>query len=102
MGANPTFDGKIDRTSFKNYLLKSLDKDASDWKDTLVAAVDKCFQVADTKETEWQQAFALPPGFDGDKVCHPISGETLGCVMNEMFLTCPDNIYKKCKFKCIL
>lgn len=98
MAVNPTLDGNLDRPAFKNYLLNALGKDSSDWKDTLATVVDKCFQVADTKASEWQQAFALPPGFDGDKVCHPISGETLGCVMNEMFLSCPDSIYKKCKF----
>lgn len=97
MGVNPTTDGNLDRAGFKTYLQKSLkEPDSSMWLDVLNAAIDKCFQVADTQATSWNEAFALPPGFEGDKVCHPISGETLGCVFNEIYLNCPVAIYKQC------
>lgn len=98
MGVNKAANGKIDRIAMTNYLLNELGKDKEVWEGALNTAVDKCFQIADMKAREWQEVFALPPGFDGDKVCHPISGEVLGCIINEIFLECPDNIYKKCKY----
>lgn len=52
------------------------------------------FYLADSKVAEYQAAFELKPAFEGEKICHPISGQTLGCISNEMFINCPTSVWK--------
>ncbi|XP_063701636.1 uncharacterized protein LOC134831756 [Culicoides brevitarsis] len=93
MGVNPSGDGNLDRNGLRMKLIDHLNGDAV-WKDTLNAAIDKCFAMADSKADEFKAAMELKPAFEGEKICHPISGTTLGCISNEIFINCPAGIWQ--------
>lgn len=54
---------------------------------------------ADTKALEFEEAFAMKPAFDGERICHPISGFVLNCMVNELFINCPANIWKSSEYR---
>uniref|UniRef100_A0A336MYG6 CSON009644 protein n=1 Tax=Culicoides sonorensis TaxID=179676 RepID=A0A336MYG6_CULSO len=93
MGVNPTGDGNIDRDGLRKKLVEYLKGDTT-FADTFNTAIDKCFAIVDTKADEYKAAFELKPAFEGEKICHPISGKTLGCISNEIFLNCPAGVWK--------
>lgn len=112
MGVNPKGDGNLNRSELKVKLQEQLKGDET-WITTLNNAFDNCFAIgniillynlekklsflfylADSKVAEYQAAFALKPAFEGEKICHPISGKTLGCISNEMFINCPTSVWK--------
>lgn len=97
LGVNPNGDGNLDRPALEKLLTGALTDDT--FKGTVAAAIKTCFEMVDSKKDEFNEAFALKPSFEGEKICHPISGQVLNCVHNEMFLNCPANVWLESKYQ---
>lgn len=90
MGLNPTGDGNLDREGLKKAIQENM---GGDWKDIVGKAVDECFAYTDTKQEEFKIAFALQPAFEGEKICHPVSGTVLPCIKARTFAACPAGMW---------
>jgi hypothetical protein len=86
-------NGMIEKDGFKKYVMKNVMGD-SKWETLFSNMVDKCADMAAALSKEFADAAALPPSFDGEMVCHPISGYMMKCLSQELFKSCPDKMSK--------
>lgn len=64
------------------------------WTDFLSKTFDTCFSAAESKSEDFKVSFALHPAFEGEKICHPISGAVMSCVDAAFFVNCPGTLWK--------
>lgn len=50
------------------------------------------FIAAGTKEADFKIQAALPAG-PGEKICHPMSGFMMGCIIGQVYKNCPADKY---------
>jgi len=93
---NPYENGLLDKVAFRNYVLTSVQNDSfwSSWSDFLEKTFDECHESASAKSEDFKISFALHPAFEGEKICHPISGAVVSCIQAGFFTKCPSSRWK--------
>ncbi|XP_049539597.1 general odorant-binding protein 67-like [Anopheles darlingi] len=86
-------DGKIDRAALTELYLGSAKPLAPEWKQITLDAIDGCFGMADSIKEEIDAGAKLTPAFDGEQICHPISGTILACMGMTLFAECPAKLF---------
>uniref|UniRef100_A0A182QPQ2 OBP47-like domain-containing protein n=1 Tax=Anopheles farauti TaxID=69004 RepID=A0A182QPQ2_9DIPT len=86
-------DGKIDRAALTQLYLGSVASMAPEWKQITLDAIDGCFKMADAAKDEIEAGAKLTPAFDGEQICHPISGTILACMGMTLFGACPAELF---------
>uniref|UniRef100_A0A182WJM0 OBP47-like domain-containing protein n=1 Tax=Anopheles minimus TaxID=112268 RepID=A0A182WJM0_9DIPT len=86
-------NGKIDRDALTKLYLSSTKAMAPEWKQITLDAIDGCFKMADSIKDEIEAGAKLTPAFDGEQICHPISGTILACMGMTLFAECPAKLF---------
>lgn len=68
-------------------------KDMPQWQMVIRDSLDECFKMAESKMDEIEAGAKLEPSFEGEKICHPISGTIMRCMGMMMFAKCPAGDY---------
>uniref|UniRef100_A0A182RTY5 OBP47-like domain-containing protein n=2 Tax=Anopheles funestus TaxID=62324 RepID=A0A182RTY5_ANOFN len=85
--------GKIDRDALTKLYLGSTKTMAPEWKQITLDAIDGCFKMADKMKDEIEAGAKLTPAFEGEQICHPISGTLLACMGMTLFAECPAKLF---------
>nr|XP_040224657.2 uncharacterized protein LOC120950581 [Anopheles coluzzii] len=86
-------NGKIDREALTKLYLDSTKSMAPEWNKITLDAIDGCFKMADSIKDEIEAGAKLTPSFDGEQICHPISGTILACMGMTLFAECPAKLF---------
>uniref|UniRef100_A0AAG5DBP5 OBP47-like domain-containing protein n=1 Tax=Anopheles atroparvus TaxID=41427 RepID=A0AAG5DBP5_ANOAO len=86
-------NGKIDRAALTKLYLDSAKPMAPEWKQITLDAIDGCFQLVDAQREEIEAGAKLTPAFEGEQICHPISGTILACMGMTLFADCPAKLF---------
>jgi hypothetical protein len=100
--------GQMDKDNFKRLFYNSV-SGRKEWETVVGAAIDVCISesefhifslisnrikkdvfIAMSKSAEFQQAANQKKSFEGEILCHPITGYVIGCMNTEMFKRCPN------------
>uniref|UniRef100_A0A336MLH1 CSON002761 protein n=1 Tax=Culicoides sonorensis TaxID=179676 RepID=A0A336MLH1_CULSO len=93
MGFNPKSDGNIDFEGLRSSIL-DITKGDPLWSETVSKAIYACYTMAETRAQEFNTVYTSKPAFEGEKMCHPVSGRVLSCITNEKFINCPTSVWK--------
>ncbi|XP_055529507.1 general odorant-binding protein 67-like [Wyeomyia smithii] len=70
-------------------------KDMPQWQMLVQDTLDECFKMAESMMDQIEAAAKLEPSFEGEKICHPISGTIMRCMGMNMFVKCPPGVYRE-------
>ncbi|XP_021695486.1 general odorant-binding protein 67 [Aedes aegypti] len=87
-------NGMIKRDDMTKMFMDSV-KDMPEWQMLVRDTLDECFKMAESKMDEIQAGAMLEPSFEGEKICHPISGTILRCMGMNLFVKCPAGVYNE-------
>ncbi|XP_063696441.1 general odorant-binding protein 66-like [Culicoides brevitarsis] len=93
MGFNPKGDGNIDLKGLKEYIM-NMTNNQPIWAETMAKSINTCYAMAESRADEFKTGYEHKPSFEGEKMCHPISGRVLSCMTNERFINCPSSVWK--------
>ncbi|KFB40311.1 AGAP007287-PA-like protein [Anopheles sinensis] len=86
-------NGKIDREALTKLYLDSAKPMPPEWKQIALDSIDACFKMADSMKDEIDAGAVLKPAFEGEQICHPISGTILACMGMTLFAKCPARLF---------
>ncbi|EAT37338.1 AAEL010662-PA [Aedes aegypti] len=81
-------DGMIKRDEMTTMFMDSV-KDTPEWQPMVRDLLDECFRQAEANKDIIAAGAMLEPSFEGEKICHPISGAIMRCMNKNLFLMCP-------------
>ncbi|XP_065076002.1 general odorant-binding protein 67-like [Ochlerotatus camptorhynchus] len=87
-------NGMIKRDDMTKMFMDSV-KDMPMWQTLTRDTLDECFKMAESKMDEIEAGAKLEPSFEGEKICHPISGTILRCMGMNLFAKCPAGVYNE-------
>nr|4IJ7_A Chain A, Odorant binding protein-8 [Anopheles gambiae]4IJ7_B Chain B, Odorant binding protein-8 [Anopheles gambiae]4KYN_A Chain A, Odorant binding protein-8 [Anopheles gambiae]4KYN_B Chain B, Odorant binding protein-8 [Anopheles gambiae]4KYN_C Chain C, Odorant binding protein-8 [Anopheles gambiae]4KYN_D Chain D, Odorant binding protein-8 [Anopheles gambiae] len=85
-------DGMLKRDDLSKMFMDAV-KDKPEWMSLVRDATNACFELAEKKMDEIEAGAKLEPSFEGEKICHPISGTILRCMGMMMFAQCPASVF---------
>ncbi|XP_058126545.1 uncharacterized protein LOC131267639 isoform X1 [Anopheles coustani] len=85
-------DGMLKRDDVSKMFMDAM-KDKPEWMALVRDATNACFELAESKKEEIEAGAKLEPSFEGEKICHPISGVVLRCMGMMMFAQCPSTVF---------
>lgn len=85
-------NGMINRDDMTKMFMDAV-KDMPQWQMVIRDSMDECFKMAESKMDEIEAGAKLEPSFEGEKICHPISGTIMRCMGMMMFAKCPAGDY---------
>ncbi|XP_055630201.1 general odorant-binding protein 68-like [Toxorhynchites rutilus septentrionalis] len=85
--------GKINRKEMKKIFLASANS-TPQWKPIVKKTLEECLKQADGNKEEIEAGAKLLPSYEGEKICHPISGNILRCMRMKLFTKCPAGIFR--------
>ncbi|XP_062549390.1 general odorant-binding protein 66-like [Armigeres subalbatus] len=87
-------DGMVDREAMTSMFMDAV-KDAPEWQPKVRDLLDECFRRAEANKDVIAAGAMLEPSFEGEKICHPISGAIMRCMNKNLYVMCPmENYYE--------
>ncbi|XP_041768820.1 uncharacterized protein LOC121591848 [Anopheles merus] len=85
-------EGMLKRDDLSKMFMDAV-KGKPEWMSLVRDATNACFELAEKKMDEIEAGAKLEPSFEGEKICHPISGTILRCMGMMMFAQCPASVF---------
>ncbi|XP_055609571.1 general odorant-binding protein 68-like [Uranotaenia lowii] len=86
-------NGMVNREGLTTMFMDAV-KDMPDWQNLVRNTMDECFKMAESMKDVIEAGSKLEPSFEGEMICHPISGTILRCMGMNLYANCPASIYK--------